>query len=235
MLLLGCRGAHAQFNDSTHYYVAVISTGTVNNTNTSSSYITYNTTKFSVKKKDISLNAVANWVYGIQQNNISNNDFNSSLDFNIYKTIPHLYYWGLGTYMASYSLKVNHQYQVGVGAAYNILDRATMHLNVSEGVLYERSDINLKDTVRNVYSTYRNSLRVQLRFKIIDLLSFSGAVYHQQSLRSGADYIVKSNMSLDFRVRKWLTLTTGFTYNRYNITNKENTLFTYGITMERYY
>src|ERR1700740_1743703 len=135
----------AQYSDSTHYYAGAIATGTLNKTNTSHSYVLNNVVKFGIREKAISLNSYNSWAYGEQQKQLTNNDFNSTLDFNLYKAPPHFYYWGLATYLSSYSLKVNSQYQGGAGLAYNIIDRKKVRLNISDGILYEQSDIFLKD------------------------------------------------------------------------------------------
>ena len=74
----------AQFNDSTNYYVNLGSTGIINRTNDRSSWISNNAFRFSVYKKHISLNSSSSFIYGEQQNMLSNRDFLSGLDFNYY-------------------------------------------------------------------------------------------------------------------------------------------------------
>ncbi|MCW3122006.1 MAG: hypothetical protein JWQ38_1498 [Flavipsychrobacter sp.] len=226
----------AQYSDSVHHYASAVSTGTINKTNTSQSYVLNNAIKFGIRKKIYSLNSSNSWAFGEQQRALTNNDFNSTLDFNLYKGAPkHFYYWGLLNYLTSYSLKVNSQFQGGAGIAWNIVDKKKIWINISDGILYEKSDILLNDTVQDLYSTYRNSLRLSFRFNIKEIITFSGMSFYQNSFSSGTDYIIKSNLNLGVKLNKWLALTSSFTYNRFNRTGKENTLFIYGLTLEKYF
>lgn len=227
--------AYGQFSDSVHYYAAATSTGTINKTGNSSSYILNNGIKLGIKRKDIALNSTNSWAFGEQKKLLTNNDFNSTLFVNIYKAPPHFYYWGLANYLAAYSLKINNQYQAGAGIAYNIIDKKKTYINVSEGVLYENSDVLLKDTVREIYNTFRNSLRLSFGVEVKGLITISSVSYYQNSLSSSTDYILKSNINLGVKLNKWLNLTTSYTYNRFNRTQKETTLFIYGLTLERYF
>lgn len=233
-LLVTCT-CSAQFNDSTHYYVSYKSAGSINRTNANSAYLLNNAFKVGVNQKRISLNFANSWVYGQQQNNLTNNDFTSTLDCNSYNSIPHFFYWGLGNYMASYSLKIISQYQAGAGLAYNLVDKDKLKINVSDGILYESSDLSVTDSTHDKYTTYRNSLRFSFKFHIHELITFNGVNFLQNSLSSRSDYIIKSNLTLGVKLRKWLTLTTTYSYNRYNRTNRENTLFSYGLTVEQYF
>lgn len=232
--LLATFVAAAQYSDSVHYYASIASSGTVNKTNTTRNYLLNNGLKLGIRKKKISLNSTNTWIYGQQQNNLTNNDYNSTLDFNIY-TRPHFFYWGLGNYTASYSLKVNSQYQAGAGAAYNVIDQKNTHLNISDGILYESSDITLTDSSRDKYQTFRNSFRLVFRLNVKDMITFNTTNFLQNSLKDENDYIVKSNVTLGFKLRKWLTLNTSYSYNRYNRTARENTLISYGLTIEKYF
>jgi len=234
-LLLLTLCARAQYNDSTHYYAGLNATGTVNNTNDGSSYILNNSLRLGIRKKNFSLNSSNSWMYGDQQNKLTNNDFTSTLDFDLRSGTPHFYYWGLANYISSYSLKINNQYQGGAGIAYNIFDRDSLKLNISDGILYEQSDVYLQDTVRDIYSTFRNSLRLRLKWAFRNIVTFNGMAFYQNSLSSGTDYIVKVDAGLAVKLYKWLSLTTAFTYNRFSRTEKENTLFTYGLSVERYF
>jgi hypothetical protein len=234
-LLLCSYRANAQYSDSMHYYIGANATGSVNNTNDASSYLLNNALKMGIRQKSFSLNSTNNWVYGSQDKILTNNDYNSTLDFNLYKTFPHFYYWGLGNYMASYSLKINSQYQGGAGVAYNVIDKKTANLNISDGILYEHDDIFLRDTVRDVYSTYRNSLRLSFKWTIHDLVTVNGMGFYQNSFSNGNDYVLKGNLGLSVKIQKWLSLTSAFVYNRFNRTDQENTLFTYGLTIDKYF
>lgn len=209
--------------------------GSLNKTNTTSSYLLTNNLSFGIRKKWIELNSFNSWLYGEQQKKLTNNDVNSTLTCNLYRKQRGLYYWGLGNYTQSYSLKINDQYQGGVGAAYSIIDNKKSYLNFSDGILYEYSDIFVSDTIRDVYNTFRNSFRISLKFLIADIVSIKGVGFYQNSLSNSNDYIVKSNVELGLVVRKWITVSTMFSYNRFNRTGKENTLFTYGLKLDKYF
>jgi len=234
-LVLLCHSASAQFTDSTHYHTAFLSSGSINKTNDGTAYLLNNAYRFNVKKKSIELNFNNNWIYGKQNGNLTNNDFSSSLDFNLYKRFPHFNYWGLANYNTSYSLKVNNQLLAGLGVAYSLLDRPKAYLNISDGILYDQSDLTLANNTRDVYHTYRNSLRLQFRFNIGDRVMIDGSNFLQNSLDRHNDYIIRSATNLSFKLRQWISLTTSLNYNRLNRTNSENLLFTYGLTLEKYF
>lgn len=234
LLLLPFAGV-AQFSDSVHHMVNFTSTGTANNTDDGSSYLFNNSLKAGIKKKKISLNSAAGWLYGETDDGLTNNDFNALLDFDVYTSLPHFYYWGLATYTTSYSLDVNSQYQAGAGAAYNVFDRPEARVNLSDGILFEGSDLQLDDTTSDQYHTFRNSFRLLLHFVIRKNLVISSTTLLQNSLNYGNDYIIKSNSSISFKLNKWLSLTTAFTYNKVSRTDNSNMMFSYGLTVEKYF
>jgi len=225
----------AQFTDSTNYVVNYSSTGSLNNTNDGKSYLLNNGLKFGVRKKSVSLNFNNKWIYGKQNRQLTNNDFSSSLDFNLYKTLPHFFYWGLLNYNTSKSLKVNNQLLAGAGIAYSIYDREDAYLNISDGILFDSSDLTLENEIRDIYHTYRNSLRLSFRFVISKIIIVNSSSYFQSSLSNGSDYIMKSDSSLSFKVNKWLSLTTAFNFNRVARTDRQNSLLSYGLSFERYF
>jgi len=228
--------ALAQFNDSVHYYANYTSTGTINKTNDGSSYVLNNNAKFNVSKKSMSFNMTTGWIYGQQQNKLTNNDVMSALDANLYKTFEHFYYWGLGLYEKSYSLKINHRLQTGLGVGYNLVDRKNAVFIVSDGILYEKSSMYENDELgRDQYETFRNSFRIKFHFVIKDRVTIDGSDFLQHSLSDKKDYIIKSNTSLSIKLQKWLSFTAALTYNKLNLTRRENLLFTYGLTFEKYF
>jgi len=229
------QSSFAQFTDSTNYVVNYSSTGSLNNTNDGKSYLLNNGLKFGVRKKSVSLNFNNKWIYGKQNRQLTNNDFSSSLDFNLYKTLPHFFYWGLVNYNTSKSLKVNNQLLAGAGIAYSIYDREDAYLNISDGILFDSSDLTLDNEIRDVYHTYRNSLRLSFRFVISKIIIVNSSSYFQSSLSNGSDYIMKSDSSLSFKVNKWLSLTTAFNFNRVARTDRQNSLLSYGLSFERYF
>lgn len=239
MLLLVCSlvpvFAKAQFSDSVRYFAGFNATGSLNKTNATSAYLLNNAVRFDVKRKDVLLNADAKWVYGNQDKQLTNNDYTANLNGNLYKSFPHFYYWGLFTYTSSYSLKINNQFQEGLGVAYDLLDKEKLRFNISDGILYENSDIYTDDTTRTVYFTFRNSLRMMLHASWKDIIIFNGSGFLQNSLNYSNDYILKGDLGLDFKLRKWLSLTTHFVYNKISRTEKENALFTYGFALQKYF
>lgn len=217
------------------YSVHIASTGSINNTESAASYLLSNAVNFSMKKKRSLLNFSNSWVYGAQQTGLTNNDVNSALDFNIYRYKHKLYYWGLASYVSSFSLKINNQYQAGAGLAYNIFDKKNVMLNLSDGIVYDQSDIYLQDSTRDKYHTFRNSLRIMFTLKYRDLVAFHGTAFYQNSFSIGTDYIIKADLGLELKIYRWLHFTTDFAYNRFNRTQRENVLFTYGFTAVRYW
>jgi hypothetical protein len=171
----------------------------------------------------------------LQRERLTNNDFTSTLDFNLYKTLPHFYYWGLANFDKSFSLKINQRLQVGLGVAYNVLDRQNAFINISDGIIYESSDLKLNDTSSTVYKTYRNSFRFRHRFVINEIIVLEGTNFLQNSLTYKNDYIIKAVNSVSVKLRKWLSFTTSTTYNRIQRTNRENLLVTFGLTAEKYF
>jgi hypothetical protein len=225
----------SQYNDSTTHYVNYASSGSINKADGTSSYLLNNAVKLGLKQKSISLNFTNTWTYGKLNSNITNNDFSSTLDFNLYKSFPHFFYWGLANYNTSYSLKITNQLLTGVGVAYSILDRPSAYLNLSDGLLYDYSDLILSDASQDKYSTSRNSFRISYKFLIGKLIEINGSNFVQNSLRNRQDYIIRSNNKIGFKINKWLNLMTQLEYNKMNRTQKENLLFSYGLSFERYF
>jgi len=234
-LILCAHISKAQFSDSIHRYINYATTGIINKTNTNSSFVLTNALRYSINKKSIRLNSTSSWIYGQQQKGVTNNDFTSTLDFNLYKTIPHFYYWGLAGYDKSYSLKINNRLQAGVGVAYNVFDKPNVAVNLSDGILYETSNLQINDSTNNAYQLFRNSFRLRYRFVINKIIILDGLHFFQNSLSNKNDYIIKSATNLTFKIRKWLGLTTSATYNRNQKTNSENFLFTFGLAAEKYF
>ena len=223
--------ANAQFSDTTAHHLKLSAAGSVNRTNTENAYLLNNALTFGIQRKSIVFNSTNTWLYGKQNSKLSNNDFSSTLNFNLYKTFPHFYYWGLLNYNTSYSLKINHQVLAGLGIAYNIVDRENAYLNVSNGVLYDKSNLLSNE----IYDTYRNSFRIQYRFTIKELVVFEGGNFLQSSFEREGDHILRLSNSIGIKLRKWISLNTTLNYNKMNITDRENLNLTYGITLDKYF
>jgi hypothetical protein len=178
------------------------------------------------------------WIYGKQNQNRTNNDIASSLDFNIYeKRQPARFYvWGLASYESSFSLKINSRLQTGLGVGYNLINKPNAVLIVSDGILYEQSDLyQTSDGVDNDYETFRNSFRIKFRWIIKELVTIDGSDFIQHALDDGDDYIIKSNTNVSIKVLRWLSFTTSLTYNKIALTKRENLLLNYGLTVEKYF
>lgn len=227
--------SYAQFSDSVHYYIKYASTGSVNNTNEGNSFLLNNNLGFKISRKKVLLNAAASYVYGKQDRSMTNNDVSAFVDVSVLKSEKKIYYWGLVTFDKSFSLKINNRFQGGGGAAYYIIDRPNARLNLSDGILFEASNLYLHDTIPDIYQTVRNSLRVNYKWVIDNIIVLEGSNYVQNSLTHGDDYIIKCDNSLSVKLRSWLSLTAAMTYNKLNRTSRENVLVNYGITVEKFF
>jgi|GEM_PF-261243 len=231
----------AHYTDTVHYHFSYSGTGTINHTNNLSSYVFSNSLQFSAVKKSAALNFSNNWLYGHQSRSLTNNDFTSTADLSLYKTLRHFYYWGLVNYNTSLSLQINHLIQSGFGAGYNILDKKTAVLILSDGVLYEKGDLydilyggpNGDVPQRDRYQVLRNSFRIKYHVVIRDLITLNGTEFLQTSLADGSNYILKLSAAASFKLYKWLNFTTAFLYNKFTRTRSENTLMTFGLTIAK--
>jgi hypothetical protein len=239
-VLLACSSywfnVQAQFSDSVNYYVNYTSTGIINKTNErGNAYVLNNSLKFNIYKKSISLNTTNSWIFGKQQSSLTNNDFVSVYDLNLFKSQRHIYYWALAGYEKSYSLKINHRVQSGAGIGYYVIDRQSFVLQLSDGVLYEQSDLYDNESGTNDYETLRNSFRVKFRLLLNDVVTLEGSDFLQHALSNRSDYIIKSNTTFSVKLQKWLRFSAALTYNKLSLTDRENLLCNFGLTLENYF
>lgn len=227
--------AAAQFNDSITRFARFSVSGNINRTNLSTSYLLNNEARYSIKKPRTVLNTSAAWIYGKQAGLVTNNDFTTTLDFNLYNKPGNFYYWGLANYTTAVSLRINNQLQSGLGVAYNFVNNDAAWLNISNGLLYETSSVALNNDVDEIYQTVRNSLRISYRFVIGRLITIHGSNFLQNAINNSEDYIIRSNNSADIRLNKWLSFALSASFNQFRRTNTENLLFTYGLTAEKYF
>jgi hypothetical protein len=227
----------AQFNDTVSHYLNFAGTGNLNRTTPGgTTYLLNNVVKFQIDKKKISLNSLVSHIYGKNPAAKTNDDFFAVVNFDVLKGVQKFYYWALTSFEKSFSLKVDSRFQAGAGVGYSFVNTNTSSLEVSDGFLYETSDLGITDKLgRTSYQTVRNSLRLKYRFIIKDIFRFDGLHFYQPSLSDGSDYILKLNTSFSVRLYKWLNFTTAFNYNRQNITATENLLITYGLSLEKYF
>lgn len=234
-LLFPCIVTFAQFSDSIHHKIVVKSTGSFNKTDDGLTYLFNNGVNYSYQNKDFTFNSNAAYVYGNTPEQLTNNDFSTSVNFNYDKKTNKIYYWGLVNFTSSYSLKVKEQLQSGVGAAYKFIENKKTYFAVSDGFLYERSNIIQEDETDLGYQTIRNSFRVQFSTQYKELLNFKSVGFYQPSLTYGGDFIINANATLGIKVWKWLNFTTSVTYNNVSRTQRENLLFTYGLVAEHFF
>lgn len=230
-----CLGASAQFSDSTPHYIRYDITGILNKTNDARSYVINTGLNFTIRKKEYSLSTSNNWVYGRSGGNLSNNDFFSALNLDYLKDVQKLYYWVLATYTTSYSLKINYQFQAGGGIGYNFVNRKNFELVVSDGLLYEAGSVQPTELEKDVYQTVRNSLRVKHRLNFNEIVSLNGTYFWQPSLDDIGDYVIRSATTCSVKLRKWLNISAGLTYNKISRTNRDNLLITIGLSAEKYF
>ena len=224
-----------QFNDSIHNVLGAAATGNINTTNDGTNYLFNHGIKYGLRRSDISLNSNSSWIYGESQSKKINNDYSSSLDFNLYKTFKHFFYWGLANYIKSYSLAINDQEQGGFGIAYNIFDKESFRINISTGVIYEHSNIIPSEGLKEEYETFRSSSRLHIRWKYKNLLTVNGMGFYQPSLNYGNDYIIKNTLNLSCKLFRSLNFSTDFNYNLISRTKRETLLLTYGLNIEKYF
>ena len=226
--------AHAQYDDTAVYYLKANLTGVYNKTNTTESFLTNNSLRFSVSKKNTICNVFGNWVYGEQKTGLTNNDINVSADYNVYNRKQVFFLWGYGAYDNSYSLKLDSRVQVGKGIGYDVLKSSIFSLSLSDGIIYEYNNYAPStDPIYNDFQTFRNSFRVKYLLYINKVVKLRGSNYWQQSFQTESDYILKFTNTLEFKIKKWLSLTIATTYNKINRTSRENFLLTYGFTFDK--
>ncbi len=225
----------SQFNDSMDYRFRYLGTGSLNKTKTAKAYLLSNNVSFDISKPKIAWNSGANWVYGQQNQQLSNNDFGifSNLDFR--KKTNAVYYWSLINYQTSYSLKINYKLQGGGGIGYTVIDKPTSQMSLSDGMLYEANNLTDASLGQDVYSTIRNSFRLKYKFAVNDVITLNGTDFVQPSLLSINDYILSFRNDVSFRVKQWLSLSAALNYNRINRTERENLLLTFGISVDNYF
>lgn len=224
-----------QFNDSVHHHFSFTSTGVYNKTKDLKSFVFNNAISYEVNQKKIAFSTGASWIYGIQNKQLSNNDFSAAANVDYLKNVQRFYYWGLVNYEESYSLKINYRFQSGAGVGYIFFRKPNFDFEVSDGFVFETSDLTDPVIGKDVYQTVRNSLRVKYRWSYNQTFSLEGTEFYQPSVISFDDYIIRLNNKLSIKLNKWLAVNAAMTYNKISRTNRENLLLTYGLTVENYF
>lgn len=226
--------AFAQYADTMTYHIKAQLAGVFNKTNTTQSFIANNGIQYSMSRVHTSFNWNGNWIYGKQNGNLTNNDFSSIMDYNLYNKKKRLYAWWFAAYDKNFSLKIINRLQGGFGLGYIFVDNTVLNLNVSEGIIYENSNLDqTADPKVMDIETFRNSLRLKYTLNLNKIVILHGSNYWQQSLESKEDYIIKSMNSLNVKIRQWLSISVIMNYNKINITQRENFMLTYGLTFDK--
>jgi hypothetical protein len=234
ILVLVCTAVDAQINDSS-YLLSIAASGNFNRTNESKSYLLSNQIHFGVSKEAFDMNVNSNYVFGQQQQKRTNSDLSMAIDYNRY--IHHnrkFYAWGLTTYDKSLSLKINNRMQVGAGLAFSFIDTTSAYFNISDGLLYEKSNLQINDTLQDVYHTIRNSLRVRGRVSVLKLVVIETSTFWQPSLQYSNDYVIKSVNGLSLKLNRWLSINAQLIYNTMSRLHRENLLTTFGLKVDKY-
>jgi hypothetical protein len=119
--------------------------------------------------------------------------------------------------------------------AYSLLNKPELNLSLSDGFVYESSDLTDPVIGKDVYQTVRNSFRLKFHWAYKDILVIDAAEFYQPSLASFDDYILKSNNSLSIKLNKWLAINASLAYNKISRTERENLLITYGLKIDKYF
>ncbi len=221
-------------NDST-FHLVFATTGSLNKTGAGDAYLLSNNLGLIAATRRSELNTAASWMYGQLNNTLTNNDFTGTATMDFLKKTQQLYYWALLNYQTSYSLKIKYRFQPGVGVGYQFLQKNDASFSVSDGVLYEIADLTDAKFGKEKYQIFRNSLRVKYHFVIGKVITLNGVDFWQPSLTSIKDYNLMFNNSVSFRLKEWLSLTSALNYNKISRTGSENLLFTFGITLDKYF
>ncbi|GAB3011289.1 hypothetical protein GCM10027051_11960 [Niabella terrae] len=222
--------AWAQKADTVSASLKLSATGSLNKTNDGTSYLLNNNLSFGARKGRSALNLNAAWLYGGTPEKRTNSDIALSSNVNLYRSGSEFYYWGLLNYTSSYSLNIKSQGQLGIGVAYNLLNKKNIWLNISDGILGERSRIIETDSSIVSYQTIRNSLRIQFQYLLAERLQFRTSNYFQPSFEQISDHILSSDSELSYSIWKGLSMASRFTYNKIGRTGKQNLIFTYGLS-----
>lgn len=208
----------------------------------------YNTNlRYNYVIQNAEFNANTKWVYGSKSSGLSNNDVNVTVDGNLYHDQKkHFNSWVLGAFTSSYSLNIYSQFQAGAGLAYKIVFlekkqesiknadtvRYTdiLSLRISDGIIYEQSNVINSEANQELYNVFRNSLRMQLVARAWNKVELRGTFFWQPNLQNITDRNILTDVSLGLKISNSIKFDTRFGYNFISRTAKENLTFTYGIS-----
>ncbi|WP_207632780.1 DUF481 domain-containing protein [Foetidibacter luteolus] len=207
----------------------------MNRTNEQSSFVINNSLGFGVSHRHTAFSSSANWIYGQQNKNLTNNDLLVTANLDVWRKESRISYWALLSYQTSLSLKIDYRLQGGGGISYTILRTPVSSFVISDGLLFEKGNLVDATLGKDMYQTTRNSTRIKYRFNIQERLIVEGIHFYQPSLQDISDYNISSVNTLAVKLRKWLSLTAAANYNKISRTNRENLILTFGVAVEKYF
>src|SRR5664279_3419135 len=104
-----------RIRDSIRYHLAIATTGSLNQSTNTNTYLMNNTVRFGAARRLFSTNFSGSYVYGSSNHALTNNDVLISVDGNLYQQRSKFFYWILLNYTSSYSLKIKGLFQSGAG------------------------------------------------------------------------------------------------------------------------
>jgi hypothetical protein len=229
-----CFSSFAQFNDSTRYYLGYSLTGSYNKNHLNTSFVLSNSLQFKHKAEDLLYNLNLRHVLGKQQYRTVNNDFTGLFDVNRFLFFPGFYTWGLASYSSLFSVNVDHQVQIGAGIAYNLVNKKRFKLNLSDGIIYDFSQIRVSDSIPLTYGTYRNSVRLQVKLFVKEFFTLQSAVYVQHSLKTSHDMIIRGEGELILHLSDVIKGNMKVQYNQFSLTEQKSLFITWGILLNKY-
>jgi hypothetical protein len=237
LLLFTYSNLHAQSLEKDllqHYKMNINSNGSFNKTPNSTVYLLSNNVHLNYAKEKLEYNLYGRWNYGANSIKLTNNDFSTSFDCNLYLDTPKKFNgWVIASFISSYSLNIRNEYQIGTGIAYKVLDTVggkSFFLKLSDGLIWEYSDFTLPDNDRGLYYVVRNSFRFQFRVYSIDRrISLETTTFWQQALNKAHDFNWRSTARFEYKIWEAFTINTQLEYNYITRTERDNLIITYGI------
>ena len=196
-----------------------------NNTNASTTTLYNIGTNCTIGNKKHAIYAISTYVYGTQNKKTSNNDLSVTLNTILGKD-QKIFKWASLQYDHSYSLKIEYRLQSGLGLGYYIIKNKNVNISISDGILY---DMNLYNDIGS-HNVYRNSARAKISIKG-KVLSFESVTFYQPAITDSRDYVFKTTNTTTVKLKKWLELHMNVTDNIIWITDKQNFLCTFGVTI----
>ena len=88
LFIMSLNKAYAQFTDNAHYHITLSATGSINCAQDTNSYLIANVLSLGMEKKDYSMGRHGNYIYGQSNNALTNRDYNSMFNADLFKYKP---------------------------------------------------------------------------------------------------------------------------------------------------